>query len=222
MMSRTGGEVSCCEGCIRGGTGVILHFEDCEENVKIVVKTDPDLRDTCETEAAGCSITCEFAAEDLLFFGKNLLICAVLVDVSGMDPVQGVFRCSSAAVSSARFRVDFIFNLISVSEFPRRLRPQHMTLNSPYSTKHSSIFSPPLPRLPAMVHPLQHQFLHTPHITPHILHTKYANQPENDTPNQCMRNAPLICLVLLLSSPWSRPRALLRGRIRHGEAPSQA
>ncbi|KAF8530470.1 ATP-utilizing phosphoenolpyruvate carboxykinase [Hysterangium stoloniferum] len=35
-----------------------------------------------------------------------------------------------------------------------------------------------------MVHPLQQQFLKTPHITPHILHTKYANQPENDAPNQ--------------------------------------
>lgn len=59
----------------------------------------------------------------------------------------------------------------------------------------------PLTTTPAaMVHPLSHHVLHTPYITPHILHTKYAHGPENDAPNHCMH----VLLLKHSSQPMTR------------------
>lgn len=61
-----------------------------------------------------------------------------------------------------------------------RLRPGQPTLNSGTWADWNRYLL-----LSTMAPSLQHQFLTTPHITPHIHHTKYAHSPENDTPNQC-------------------------------------
>ena len=71
------------------------------------------------------------------------------------------------------------FRLFPPSSEFSRLRPELLSLYSYISRSRDNLLSS------TMIHPLQ-QYLTTPHITPHIHHTKYAHSPENDTPNQCM------------------------------------
>jgi hypothetical protein len=78
-----------------------------------------------------------------------------------------------------------------------RLRPPLLSLYSHSPRLSNNLLSS------TMVHPLQHQFLATPHITPHIHHTKYAHGPENDTPNQCTSPLPRPLSLGLTRPPQS-------------------